>query len=129
MPQHNASYSDEMKATVIRMAAAKATGQEIANAIGRSRNSVMGFCFRSKIRLLNRGRFVKKHTEPPKSFKEQIGARWPVIQKPLGERLMQDKDLLGCRWLAGEPRELNWCNGTVHKHSSWCVEHYRRVYR
>ena len=35
-----------------------------------------------------------------------------------------------CRWIE-IPIKKNplCCGGATHKHSSWCVEHYRRVFR
>ena len=33
-----------------------------------------------------------------------------------------------CRWLDGEPKELNWCGDAVKRGSSYCPAHYKRVY-
>lgn len=124
-----------------RMAAEKRSGTEIALAVGKSRNSIAGFCWRKKIKLLirpathRRGRKSHDLTLVNNEVREMIDASkppkepysrsaLPKIGNIVSNEPVVTKSNDGCRFLHGEARELSWCSQPVWR-GNWCESHYR----
>ena len=80
---------------------------EIGRRMGRTKNSIIGRAWRLGV--------------PPRR----------QAKKP--ERLVGTAEFGGvtgwCQWLEGEPKERNFCGARTNAGSSWCPDHYSRVFR
>lgn len=145
-------FTAEEDARIRVLVAQQKTSREIAAELGRTRNSIIGRCFRMGLKLQPIGKhgFFKDADMIPRREKkikiaapkpvaapvfklEQVEAHKPVeiviISKPIG---LFDDDIRRehCRWvLQGEGISTIVCGGTVQDGSSYCAGHHRLCYR
>jgi hypothetical protein len=138
------TWSDVEKQSVVRLWQAGWTAGKIAETMpGRSRNSIIGIVHRMKLakrpnpvratqRVVvalgkaPRRERVKKLQPPPKPA---VVVQFPPKPKPpvRGVARYDGKD--GCQWLEGERPTWTKCGCARIGGSSWCEEHYHRVFQ
>ena len=107
--------------TLRRMADEGANAREIAKAIGKSRNAVIGQARRKGILLLG-AEYPKRAEKPQIKLKPQI--------KPVAMVLLLDATNNQCRWIDGiaDGSNTEVCGCQVILGTSWCAEHRKRAY-
>jgi hypothetical protein len=143
-------WSDADLNTLRRMAASGALAQEIANAVGKTRNAVIGQARRRGVTLRNLPGWENGRVAPPpkpyvrksRSGKERKPSkpRPPKIQsEPPPEPVWEPRPGAvtifeatpgQCRWIDGpvNHRYTEFCGARVLFGTSWCAEHASRVF-
>ncbi|MCB8880096.1 hypothetical protein ACELLULO517_07605 [Acidisoma cellulosilytica] len=112
--------------SVIRTEWAAGTSmQDIADRVGRTKNSVSGHIHRmglparpSPIRTSSAPRATTRKPLPVQFIGEAISP--PTHFAPIAAGK--------CQWLEGRPRDLNFCHAPTVPGRSWCCAHLARVY-
>lgn len=134
-----------------RMVKEGATSNQIALTLQRTRNSVIGFCYRHHI-IFNHDRY-KVSSSPRRRTRNNSATVLPEIHKndlmtplsqskryskwgfgdiPTIERvaiisqtvIASDKWPSTCQFIHGEPRDRNFCDSPVTRLSSYCENHW-----
>jgi len=124
------------KAKAIQMAHAGKSMRDIAAAVGRSRNSVIGFLHRSNVILNKIPKPVDNSPRKPKPRRVRTVYKPPVTYlapEPFEESrvLFFDTKRFECKWIFDKPLNV-WqttaCGQPIHK-GSYCEHHYNIVYQ
>jgi hypothetical protein len=90
---------------------------DIARALGCSHNAVAGIVHRRRQYQNLPYRGPNQHRDPS-GFDQRVG--WQRVQIAVPGR---------CKWIVGDPLgDWQYCGAACPVTSSWCAEHYRRVY-
>jgi hypothetical protein len=118
------NWSDEEISKVRAMAADDKSSYDIAEATGRSRNSIIGMCNRKNIKLNGKAHYKTR-------IKRKIVFSEPkeVIyfpdenQKPIN--LLEIKEGQ-CRWLIGDAKRMLCCGRKTNK--TYCIKHDKKAH-
>lgn len=106
------------------------TAQDIANELGRSRNSIISKIRRNKD--LNAIGLLSQSSAQKKIKKVWVDRPTASAEASWEEIIIKPDDLKGngCRWVYGDPKKEGWgyC-GHTKVGKAWCPHHYNVVYR
>lgn len=145
----NGTRWDEVEVERMRTLAGQGLSASLIGAeLHRTRNMVLGKCFRAGIMLLTRASYVgllKDDPVPVRKRRNRAGYVRPKKVTALAERMAERENAIatppvdrlpmgtlgglpwpdanGCRYLTGEPSAFDWCNAPKAPHSSYCPHH------
>lgn len=115
--------------------------REIAETVGRSRNSIIGFARRccltkrrrdNKIFMLERINVTRVQTSVWSEYVSK--PKDPLVIKPIKPRVVtkgipfSDRKANQCAFIIGDPKALRCCGHDVYKRD-YCETHYKRCYQ
>jgi GcrA cell cycle regulator len=124
-------WNADALATLKTMLAAGSSSREIAEALGVTRNAVIG---KSRRIGLN---FAAPPGKPPKPRRSRRKPPRPNVQfpflrrpkpKPTGPVHFKDLEPHHCRWIPGQPSTMTYCGAERVEGSSYCSAHTRTAY-
>ena len=122
-------WNADALATLKDMLAAGRSSREIAQALGVTRNAVIG---KSRRIGLN---WAARKGKPPKPPLRRPRKRKPlpfmarrIKPKPTGPVHFRDLEAHHCRWIPGEPSSQLYCGAERVQGSSYCGTHTRAAY-
>jgi hypothetical protein len=138
----NQSWTLKDKLIVMEMAEKGYTAKEIAHAVKRTRNSVLGFCNRNEIKFNHKvrgGKTTSARKPKPKPERKVVVKVKPVYQPKTQVYIPENGEytsfhqlqMNNCRAVIGDAMGENtlYCGKLVMKAGcAWCEEHYKLYY-
>lgn len=135
------AHPQELIDRVRTMAGEKLSATKIAAAIGKTRDAIIGICFRHKIRLNGKPPGAPKGVKkPPRDGSVRRPAKHALPPLQLEEEAIPDRPLLQiadlrlpivqCPWIYGRPGidMKGYCGEPTYAGTSYCRQHAARAY-
>jgi GcrA cell cycle regulator len=130
------SWNEEMDAILKRMAAEKATAAQIGEAVGKTRNAVIGRAHRKGVKLLspklNQSQRVRSVTPARVVFvKKKEPWAPPTGERPKAQVITLAFKSAKCKWPIGHPGEADFkfCEAATVPGCPYCPEHRLIAYQ